>query len=129
MYYCLTFAVLFCGAPSLTKGRVCFVYAAGAWQRSLSRVRVPWDPRPYFSVSDLRLPFLRLLRLAGLWWRYSTPPPHGLIRNCRAQQRISLLQATSQHGHSWHRVPLGHMAIYLFSVKKIFSTSVVSTLI
>jgi hypothetical protein len=35
-----------------------FVYAAGPCQRSLSRVRVPWDLRPYFTVSDLRLPFL-----------------------------------------------------------------------
>jgi hypothetical protein len=26
-------------------------------------------------------------------------------------------QATSQHGHSWHRAPLGPMVIYLFSVK------------
>jgi hypothetical protein len=28
-----------------------------------------------------------------------------------------LLPATSQHGHSWHRAPLGPMAIYLFNVK------------
>jgi hypothetical protein len=37
-----------------------FVYAAGPCQRSLSRVRVPWDSRPYFTVSDLRLPFSSL---------------------------------------------------------------------
>jgi hypothetical protein len=35
-----------------------FVYAAGPCQRSFSRVRVPWDSRPYFTVSDLRLPIL-----------------------------------------------------------------------
>jgi hypothetical protein len=34
-----------------------FVYAAGPRQRSHSRVRVPWDLRPYFIVSDSRLPF------------------------------------------------------------------------
>jgi hypothetical protein len=34
-----------------------------------------------------------------------------------AEQSSSLLPATSQHGHSWHRAPLGHMAIYLFCVK------------
>jgi hypothetical protein len=34
-----------------------FVCAAGPCQRSLSRVLVPWDLRPYFIVSDLRLPF------------------------------------------------------------------------
>jgi hypothetical protein len=33
------------------------VCAAGPCQRSLSRVLVPWDLRPYFTVSDLRLPF------------------------------------------------------------------------
>jgi hypothetical protein len=35
----------------------------------------------------------------------------------RAEQSSSLLPATSQHGHSWHRGPLGPMAIHLFSVK------------
>jgi hypothetical protein len=34
-----------------------FVCAAGPCQRSLPRVLVPWDLRPYFTVSDLRLPF------------------------------------------------------------------------
>jgi hypothetical protein len=38
----------------------------------------------------------------------------------RAEQSSSLLPATSQHGHSWHRTPLGPMAIYLFSVKAFF---------
>jgi hypothetical protein len=36
---------------------LCFVYAAGPYQRSLFRIRVPWDSRSYFTVSDLRLPF------------------------------------------------------------------------
>jgi hypothetical protein len=35
-----------------------FVCEAGPCQRSLSRVLVPWDLRPYFTVSDVRLPFL-----------------------------------------------------------------------
>jgi hypothetical protein len=34
-----------------------FTIAAGARQRSHSTVRVPWDSRPYFTVSDSRLPF------------------------------------------------------------------------
>jgi hypothetical protein len=35
------------------------VFSICCWpcHRSLSRVRVPWDSRPYFTVSDLRLPF------------------------------------------------------------------------
>jgi hypothetical protein len=34
-----------------------FTFAADAHQRSHSRVRVSWDSRPYFTVSDFRLPF------------------------------------------------------------------------
>jgi hypothetical protein len=34
-----------------------FTIAAGPSQRSHSRIRAPWDSRPYFTVSDLRLPF------------------------------------------------------------------------
>jgi hypothetical protein len=30
--------------------------AAGPRQRIHSRIRVPWDSRPYFTLSDLRLP-------------------------------------------------------------------------
>jgi hypothetical protein len=34
-----------------------FICAAGPCQRNVSRVLVPWDLRPYFTVSHLRLPF------------------------------------------------------------------------
>jgi hypothetical protein len=80
-----------------------FTIAAGPRQRGHSRVRVPRDSWPYFTLSDSRLPqpgrpgrriyipheqggpvippstgfpFRRLLRLAGLWWKYSNPPQH-----------------------------------------------------
>jgi hypothetical protein len=57
-YYCLTVTVLFLwGAPSDERTGLSFVYAASPCQRSLSRVRVSWDSRIYFTVSDLRLPF------------------------------------------------------------------------
>jgi hypothetical protein len=55
---CVTVMVLFLwGALSDERSGLSFVCAAGPCQRSLSRVRVPWDLRPYFTVSDLRLPF------------------------------------------------------------------------
>jgi hypothetical protein len=92
---------------SLSDERTClpFTFAAGPRQRSQSWVRDPRDSLPYFSVSDSRLsqprgpgpriyipqehgglvippgtgfPFRRLLRLAGLRWRYSKPPPRGV---------------------------------------------------
>jgi hypothetical protein len=46
-----------CGALSEERTGLSFVYTAGPRQRSLSRVRVPWISRPYFTVSILRLPF------------------------------------------------------------------------
>jgi hypothetical protein len=71
--------VCWCEALFLSNERtgLSFTIAAGVHQCSHSRVRVPWDPRPYFTVSDSRLPFLSPLQLAGLRWRYSTTPPHG----------------------------------------------------
>jgi hypothetical protein len=35
-----------------------FTIVSGPRKRIHSRVRVPWGSRPYFTVSDLRLPFL-----------------------------------------------------------------------
>jgi hypothetical protein len=94
-----------CVTSSLTRGWVCFTIAAGPCQRSHSQVRVPRNSWSYFTVSDSRrlqpggpghrlyflqkqggpvIPpgtgflFRRLLRLAGLRWRYSTPPQHAI---------------------------------------------------
>jgi hypothetical protein len=83
-----------------------FTIAVGPLQRSHSWVRVPRDSWWHFTVSDSRLPnlegqvpifvsqdqdgpvilpgsgypFRSLLRLAGLQWKYSNRPPHGLVR-------------------------------------------------
>jgi hypothetical protein len=58
IYYRLTVMVLFlCGALSDERTSLSFVYAAGPCQRILSRVRVFWYSRSYFTVSDMRLPF------------------------------------------------------------------------
>jgi hypothetical protein len=58
IYYCLTVTILFLwGALSDERRGLSFIIAAGPRQRRHSQVRVPWDSRPYFTVSDLRLPF------------------------------------------------------------------------
>jgi hypothetical protein len=51
---CVTITVFFLwGALSDERTGLTFIYAAGPCQRSLSRVRVPWISRPYFTVSHL----------------------------------------------------------------------------
>jgi hypothetical protein len=56
-YYCQTIAgLLMWGALSDERMDLSFTIAAGPRQRSHSQVRVPWDSRPYFTVSDSRLP-------------------------------------------------------------------------
>jgi hypothetical protein len=58
-YYCQTVAgLLMWGALCDERTGLSFTIAAGPRRRSHSRVRVPWDSRPYFTVSDSRLPFL-----------------------------------------------------------------------
>jgi hypothetical protein len=96
-----------CNILSDEKMGLSFTIAAGTRQRSHSRVRLPRDSWTYFTFSDSRLPqpvgpgpriyipheqrgpvippgtwfpFRRLLWLAGLRWRYSNPPPHGVWR-------------------------------------------------
>jgi hypothetical protein len=54
-----------------------FTNAAGPRQRSHSEVQVPWDSRPYFTVSDLRLPFSSSPATCRATVEHSTTPPHG----------------------------------------------------
>jgi hypothetical protein len=76
-YYCQTVTgLLMCGALSDDRTGLSFTITAGPRQHSHSWVRVSWDSQSYFTVSDSRLPFRRLLRPEGLRRRYSTPPLH-----------------------------------------------------
>jgi hypothetical protein len=116
-----------------------FTIAAGPRQHSHSQVRVLLDLRPHFTVSDSRLPqpvgpvpriyirqeqggpvippgtglpFRRLLRLIGLRWRYSTPPPHRFtwkVIKVKATLRLTVSQPVSLGVEP----PLGLMTRYL----------------
>jgi hypothetical protein len=56
-YYCQTDAgLLIWGALSDERTGLSFTISAGSRQHSHSRVRIPWDSRPYFIVSDSKLP-------------------------------------------------------------------------
>jgi hypothetical protein len=109
----------------LSNERMClsFTNADGPRQRSHSHVPVLQDSWPYFTVSDSRLPqpggpgpciyisqeqggpviprgtgfpFRRLLRLAGLRWRYSNPPQHGVTMLCLIRARCIASGRTAQ---------------------------------
>jgi hypothetical protein len=120
--YCQTVAgLLMWGALSHERRGLSFKTAAGPGLRSHCRVRVSLDSWPHFTVSDSRLPkpgrpgpriyipqeqsgpvippgtgFLlhRFLRLAGLRWRYSNPPPHGGSINNTMYYLVGLFQVT-----------------------------------
>jgi hypothetical protein len=105
LYYChLLFC--WCGALSLTRGRVCslqfpVVIASAVILGSESR-----GTRDLTLLSPIRdFPFRRLLRLAGLRWRHSTPPPHGLLY-CHKKLAHYVASARTSYKASLPTVPL-----------------------
>jgi hypothetical protein len=69
--------VCWCGALSLTRGRVCRLQFLPVLASAVILGSECFATREHILVSQIRdFPFHRLLRLAGLRWRYSTPPPH-----------------------------------------------------
>jgi hypothetical protein len=76
------------GALSDERTGLSVVHAAGSCQRSHSRVRVPWDWRRYFTVSDLRLPISSPPTTRRVTWRCSIPPPHGCATNTCSSRGI-----------------------------------------
>jgi hypothetical protein len=83
-----------CGALSDERTGLSFTIAAGLRQSSHSRVRVPWGSRPYFSVSNSRLPFL-----SPLTTRRATVEvfdPASTRDNCSDSSLV--LRITSRHG-------------------------------
>jgi hypothetical protein len=52
-----SYGLVFLGRPLCERTDLLFVYAAGPRQLSVSGVWVSLDSWPYFTVSDLRLPF------------------------------------------------------------------------
>jgi hypothetical protein len=77
-YYCQSVVgLLIWGALSEERTGMSFTIAAGPRQRILeSESRGTRDHILLSQIQDF--PFRRLLRLAELRWRYSTPPPHAI---------------------------------------------------
>jgi hypothetical protein len=69
---------LFDVGRSLTRGRVCRLQLLLALASAVILVSESRWTQNHILLSQIRdCPFRRLLLLAGLRWRYSTPPPHG----------------------------------------------------
>jgi hypothetical protein len=68
-----------CGALSLTSGRVCRLQLLLALASGVILGYESCGTLDHILLSQIRdFPFRCLPRLAGLRWRYSTPPPHGI---------------------------------------------------
>jgi hypothetical protein len=71
--------VCWCGALSLTRGRLCRLQFLLAHANAVILGSQSRGTRDHILLSQIRdFPFRCLLRLAGLRWKYSTPPPHGI---------------------------------------------------
>jgi hypothetical protein len=73
-----------------------FTFSAGDRQRSHTRVRVPWDSRPYFSVSDSRPvsspPTTRMATVevfSTASTRQAPPPPNALSMSLMLRPTVS----------------------------------------
>jgi hypothetical protein len=65
------------GALSLTRGRVCRLQLLLALASGVIFGHESRGTRDHILLPQIQnFPFCRLLRLAGLRWRYSIPPPH-----------------------------------------------------
>jgi hypothetical protein len=75
--------VCWCGAFSLTRGRDCRLQLLLALANAVILGSEFLGTHDHILLSQIRdFPFCSLLRLAGLRWRYSTPPPHGSVLFC-----------------------------------------------
>jgi hypothetical protein len=106
-----------CSALSDERTGPSFVYSAGPPKRSLSRIRIPWDSWPYFTLSDLSLPFSSPPTTRRITVEvFDSASTRVWVRSRRSRSR-SLMPVISRHAHAWPRAPMGPMAIYLFNVK------------
>jgi hypothetical protein len=93
--------VCWCWALSLTRGRVCRLQLLLALASADIFAFDSNGTRDHNLLSQTRdFPFHRLLRLAGLRWRYSTPPPHGRA----IQTKVSHLREARLVKITWKRI-------------------------
>jgi hypothetical protein len=103
--------VLIWGAFSDERTGLTFTVATVPRQRSHSRVRVRWDSRPYFTVSDWRLPFSSVPTI-----RRATVEVFLQLNSSQSQSQSQSYIATDGRSisKSWRRAPSGaHDQIFI----------------
>jgi hypothetical protein len=105
--------IYWCGAFSLTRGRVCLLQLMLALARVVIFGFESSGTRDHILLSHVRdFPFRRLLPLAGSRWRYSTPVHTGLSQSSLHSCFYSLARIRGNLWFHWHgkRVPyrVGH---------------------
>jgi hypothetical protein len=108
----------FHGEPSLTRGRVCLLYVPLGFASAVFLGPSPLGLVTIFYCFRFKISlFVASYNSQGHGGGIQPGLHTGSSLISRADQSSSLLPASSQYGHSWHRAPLGPMAIYLFNVK------------
>jgi hypothetical protein len=131
------------GAPFLTRGRVCnlpiqFAVTLGAKSRRtqdnvlLSHLRLPQpgEPGPRIYIpQEQGCPVIppgtgfalhSLLRLAGLWWRNSNPPPHRWSQSTQVKVKVTLRPTVSRPVRLGVRRPSGNRDKFFFLLEILF---------
>jgi hypothetical protein len=101
--------------PSLTRGRVCHLYMLLAFASAVFLESESLGTRDHILLSQILVfPFRRLLRLAGSRWRYSTPPPHGLVKVKSKYRRRCLLLVRIHGSVCWNATSCSPRVYLLF---------------
>jgi hypothetical protein len=102
--------VCWCVALYLTRGRVCRLQLLLALASAVILGSESRGTSDHILLSQTRdFHFCRLLRLAGLRWRYSTPHPHGMLLYSQSKSvRVTLrLGRLTPIRSSWRQAPWG----------------------
>jgi hypothetical protein len=82
--------ICWCGVLSLTRGRVCRLQLLLNLASAVILGSKSLGIRDHILLSQIRdFSFRHLLRVAGLRWRCSTPPLHGILRNHKKVPSVS----------------------------------------
>jgi hypothetical protein len=118
VYYCLTITVLFLwGALSDERTGLPFLLAADPRQRSLSRVRVPRDSWPYFTVSDMRLSFWSsptTRRVSVEVFYHASTRVTSELAKVKVKVKVMLQPTVQSASPSWNKAPIWGLRPYLY---------------